>query len=62
VTEQCHDCNFYRVRTDEPGRNSQGWFGYCVRFPPIFKEDRAINDGWPNVHGQSWCGEFKRSE
>lgn len=57
--QECGACAFWRRRTDEHGASLGG--GYCVRFPPIFKEDdRAMNDGWPFVHQQSWCGEFKR--
>ena len=53
--EQCRDCKFYTVRSDD---RMKGWSGYCRRFPPVFKESNSINDGWPNVGGQSWCGEF----
>ena len=55
--DECGRCKFWLRRTDYAGPRGGG---YCVRFPPIFKED-AMNDGWPNVHQQSWCGEFKLS-
>jgi hypothetical protein len=53
--EQCGDCRFWARRTDN-ARQRGG--GYCMRFPPIFRND-ALNDGWPNTHQQSWCGEFQ---
>ena len=62
MSEQCRDCRFYVVRSDSIGENMQGWAGYCRRYPPTFKEEPALNDGWPYVHGQSWCGEFQEAE
>lgn len=53
--EECGGCKFWLPRTDYAKERGGG---YCVRFPPIFREE-ALNDGWPNVHQQSWCGEFK---
>lgn len=54
MDEVCGCCKFWLRRTDYAGERGGG---YCVRFPPVFKEE-AMNDGWPNVHQQSWCGEF----
>lgn len=53
--EQCGNCRFWRKRTDGAGDLGGG---YCQRFPPWFKEDRALNDGWPFTHQQEWCGEY----
>lgn len=55
MAEQCRDCKFYAVRSDD---DTGGWKGFCRRYPPRFKIDRSITDGFPNVHGQSCCGEF----
>lgn len=55
--DQCGNCRFWARRTDAT-RDMGG--GYCMRFPPILHVEDALNDGWPNTHQQSWCGEYKR--
>lgn len=38
--------------------------GHCRRYPPNVVMDTPeipyLNDGWPTVHAQSWCGEYRR--
>lgn len=70
MSEQCGDCRFWRRRSDNAG-DSGG--GYCVRFPPfapsswkLYRDemlpgDDHLNDAWPMVHEQSWCGEYSAS-
>ena len=68
TTERCERCRFWTRRSDEQG--SRGG-GYCRRFPPfapaawsltrdeMVPTDQFLNDAWPMVGAQSWCGEFQ---
>lgn len=55
--EQCGTCRFWVRSSDDATALAGG--GYCRRFPPTFQERGALNDGWPNTHQQSWCGEYR---
>lgn len=54
--EECGNCRFWRLRSDL--LEGMGG-GYCVRFPPIFQMENALNDGFPMVSQQTWCGEWQ---
>lgn len=66
--EECGNCRFWRLRSDD-AKNMGG--GYCVRFPPFVSQAFVVtnglvvassghlNDAWPMVHQQSWCGEYQ---
>ena len=58
MPETCKTCRTCRwwVRSSNEEASARGQ-GHCRRYPPIFEEQTALNDGWPNVHFQSWCGE-----
>lgn len=56
---QCGNCKFWRNRTDSVADLGGG---YCQRFPPIFKLENSLNDGWPNTHQQELCGEWQRGK
>jgi hypothetical protein len=53
--ESCGNCRYWLRRTDFGGDMGGG---YCRRFPPSFQMDETLNDAWPNVHQQQWCGEW----
>lgn len=69
---ECGNCEYWLKRSDRAG-DAGG--GYCVRYPPfapsqyrvrselghtlISPDSEHLNDAWPMVHQQSWCGEFK---
>lgn len=55
MSDECGNCKFWIKRSDFAA-NAGG--GYCRRYPPSFQVESALNDGWPMVHQQSWCGEF----
>lgn len=58
MSEACGNCKFWKPRNDA-AKDLGG--GYCRRFPPAFREDNALNDGWPFTHQQEWCGEWRPS-
>ena len=67
MTERCDNCRFWLRRSDERGKRGGG---YCRRFPPfapsaitmlrdqLIPSDEYLNDAWPMVGAQSWCGEY----
>jgi len=71
MNEECGSCKFWRRRSDERGKRGGG---FCVRFPPFapamwtelrsisssefHPSDQHLNDAWPMVGQQSWCGEY----
>lgn len=62
---QCGSCKFWVLNALDHGGNMLK--GHCRRYPPNVVVDTpevpSLNDGWPTVHAQSWCGEYvKRRE
>jgi len=73
--EECGNCRFWRKRSDRAGEKGGGYcVRFPPSFPSELTawnpRDRMreeyriepgtrLNDSWPNVHQQSWCGEFK---
>lgn len=55
----CNTCRFW-LRNNEPD-GSYGK-GHCRRYPPSFMLEGTLNDGWPDVHECSWCGEHQPKE
>lgn len=55
----CWNCEFFLVRGDIPGERFAA--GFCVRYPPRFQIEDAMNDGFPFVGPQTWCGEFRKA-
>lgn len=55
--ETCEGCKFWK-RMDAEHMGDAG-AGYCRRYPPSFMLENTLNDGWPNVHAQEWCGEWR---
>lgn len=57
MTIKCGSCRFFtETKTAHPH------FGFCHRFPPTIKPsgDR-LNEKFPMVHEDMWCGEFQPS-
>lgn len=77
MVEQCGDCRFWRKRTDHAEEMGGGYcrrfppfFPSALRvMRPMHERDFAdiessggfLNDAWPMVHQQSWCGEWRRA-
>lgn len=71
IPEECGTCKFWKPRSDVPHLGG----GFCRRYPPSMASSFRIigsmvsgfeihpgdmlNDAQPNVHQQSWCGEYK---
>lgn len=70
---ECGNCRFWRKRSDRAGEMGGGYCVRYPPFAPSmyllsvdkFSGDREItpaslhlNDAWPMVHQQSWCGEY----
>lgn len=75
--DECGQCRFWKLRSDHAGASGGGYCrrfppffpGGLVLSHPMRRHDLAdielsdgfLNDAWPNVHQQSWCGEFRRN-
>jgi hypothetical protein len=57
---ECGSCRFWMLNALDHGGNMLK--GHCRRYPPNVvmdtPEQPSLNDGWPTVHAQSWCGEY----
>lgn len=74
--EECGNCRFWLKRNDSAGEMGGGYCRRFPPFFPsglrlwkttatmadIEATGNALNDAWPNVHKQSWCGEFRPAE
>jgi hypothetical protein len=74
MMEQCGNCRFWAPRSDHTADMGGGYCRrYPPSYPsgqrawPAGREDlcfdiepssKFLNDAWPNVHQQSWCGEY----
>lgn len=53
----CCDCEWFNFKDDDPRPHPSG---YCRRFPPAFRQDDSVSDGFPNVRLSDWCGEWEK--
>lgn len=75
MTDQCKECRFWLKRSDEAGKMGGGFcrryppmspagykvfHGGTVAMAEIVTSSGSLDDAWPNVHQQSWCGEFSK--
>lgn len=73
MSDECGDCRFWIERTDHGGQAGGGYCrryppsfpsGLTVRMTrPLGMEYEVdlqgrLNDAWPMVHRQEWCGEW----
>ncbi len=73
MVEECGNCKFWRPRTDHTKDMGGGYcVRFPPAVPSSFTVLRGdahkpfevvagtrLNDAWPNVHQQSWCGEYR---
>ncbi|SDH08177.1 hypothetical protein [Pelagibacterium luteolum] len=74
--EQCGTCKFWRIRSDEAAGKGGGYCVRFPPFAPaafnvwmtssgqtgeVTASSSHLNDAWPNVHIQSWCGEYQQA-
>lgn len=71
--EECGVCRFWSKRSDDTVEMGGGYCRRFPPFFPsglrlwqvnataadIETSSGFLNDAWPNVHRQSWCGEFR---
>ena len=57
---ECGSCRHWVLNNID--RGGYALKGHCRRYPPNVVMDTPeqpyMNDGWPTVHAQSWCGEY----
>jgi hypothetical protein len=73
VKEECGSCRYWRPRSDPAGDSGGGYcvrfppfFPSSLRLSPGLRtgdfeagpNGDFLNDVWPMVHQQSWCGEY----
>lgn len=75
-TETCGDCRFWSKRSDSAGEMGGGFCRrFPPLMPSGFELHQVstvgaeiepstvfLNDAWPMVHQQSWCGEYRALE
>ncbi|TJU79703.1 MAG: hypothetical protein E5Y15_23195 [Mesorhizobium sp.] len=77
-TEECSLCRFWMKRSDPTGELGGGYcrrfppffpsalriwtVGEARNIADIEPSGGFLDDAWPNVHQQSWCGEFQSRE
>ena len=68
---QCDNCKYFRPLTPDDDADemefagdgaSAAEYGRCVRHPPSFFYEGLLNGEFPVIHGETWCGEFKRND
>jgi hypothetical protein len=77
MSEECGNCRFWLKRTDRAGDGGGGYCRRFPPFAPssyttevLYSPYRFytrpgsdhLNDAWPNVHQQEWCGEYRSAE
>lgn len=77
MPQECGNCRFWMKRSDHAGEMGGGYCRrYPPHWPSGLNVARPIrnhhiadiepsphflNDAWPMVHQQSWCGEYQRA-